>query len=88
MYDSIDFLCGKPCLPVKCPVKYTSILCIGCVLFECRWICHVDDDMYVNVEQLINMLSIFTDGQPVYFGRSGTFPGALRTVLNGNIHFL
>ena len=43
----------------------------------------MDDDVYVNVKELIRILNIFKDSQPVYFGRSGTTPEAPRTVLKG-----
>jgi fringe protein len=37
------------------------------------WICHTDDDMYVNVRNLISLLSGFDPRKdPIYFGRSGS----------------
>ena len=37
------------------------------------WLCHIDDDIYVNLEVLVRTLSIFYPRkEPVYFGRSGS----------------
>ena len=36
-----------------------------------RWVCHVDDDVYVNVKELIRILNIFKDSQPVYLDVQG-----------------
>lgn len=45
-------------------VYYTS-------LFSCSWMCHVDDDIYVNIESLVRALSHFNPRkQRVYFGRA------------------
>ena len=41
--------------------------------------------MYVNLKELAHILNIFDDSEPVYFGRSGTFPEAPRAVLKGLI---
>ncbi len=49
----------------------------------CSWLCHVDDDMYVNLKPLVTTLSHFdprTEG--VYFGRSGTTLEEPRQVRN------
>ena len=48
----------------------------------------MDDDVYVNVKELIRILNIFKDSQPVYFGRSGTTPEAPRTVLKGQCSYV
>ena len=48
----------------------------------------MDDDVYVNVKELIRILNIFKDSQPVYFGRSGTTPEAPRTVLKGQCSYI
>ena len=45
----------------------------------------MDDDVYVNVKELIRILNIFKDSQPVYFGRSGTTPDA---VLKGQCSYI
>ena len=45
----------------------------------------MDDDVYVNVKELIRILNVFKDSQPVYFGRSGTAP---RTVLKGQCSYV
>uniref|UniRef100_G1KJR1 RFNG O-fucosylpeptide 3-beta-N-acetylglucosaminyltransferase n=1 Tax=Anolis carolinensis TaxID=28377 RepID=G1KJR1_ANOCA len=34
-----------------------------------KWFCHVDDDNYVNVKNLLNLLSAFSHSQDVYIGR-------------------
>jgi hypothetical protein len=39
--------------------------------------------MHVNIEELKHVLNMFLDNQPVYFGHSGTFPGAPRAVIKG-----
>ena len=45
--------------------------------------CHVDDDMYVNLEVLVNTLAKFDPKiEPVYFGRSGSLFATPRTVKN------
>ena len=52
-------------------------------LFPCSWLCHVDDDMYVNLDVLVNTLAKFDPkNEPVYFGRSGSLYTAPRTVKN------
>ena len=39
----------------------------------CSWLCHIDDDMYVNLGPLVKILSKFDPKkEPVYFGRSGS----------------
>ena len=40
--------------------------------------------MHVNIEELKHVLNMFLDNQPVYFGRSGTFPGAPRAIIKGS----
>ena len=49
----------------------------------CRWFCHVDDDMYVNLERLVDVLARLKRDKPVYFGRSGSYPGKPRRVMKG-----
>ena len=44
--------------------------------------------MYVNMKELIRILNIFKDSQPVYFGHSGTTPEAPRTVLKGQCSYI
>jgi fringe protein len=46
-----------------------------------EWFCHVDDDMYVNLEMLVDVLARLKRDKPVYFGRSGTYPGKPRRVM-------
>ena len=37
------------------------------------WLCHIDDDIYVNLKPLVRLLSKFDPRkEPVYFGRSGS----------------
>jgi hypothetical protein len=45
-----------------------------------QWFCHVDDDMYVNLDRLVDVLGNFGREEPVYFGRAGTKPGEPRRV--------
>ena len=36
----------------------------------CRWFCHVDDDVYVNVEKLVRLLKKYDpESEKVYLGR-------------------
>jgi fringe protein len=46
-----------------------------------EWFCHVDDDMYVNLEMLVDVLARLKRDKPVYFGRSGSYPGKPRRVM-------
>ena len=47
----------------------------------CSWICHVDDDMYVNIKPLVNSLSYFDPKEDlIYYGRSGSKPSKPRHV--------
>ena len=40
------------------------------VLFQCRWFCHFDDDVYVNVGELVSVLDQYnSSSEPVYLGR-------------------
>ena len=40
------------------------------VLFQCRWFCHFDDDVYVNVGELVSVLDRYNpSSEPVYLGR-------------------
>ena len=55
----------------------------ACTLMLCRWFCHVDDDMYVNLERLVDVLARLKRDKPVYFGRSGSYPGKPRRVMKG-----
>ena len=34
-----------------------------------QWFCHFDDDVYVNVQQLSNMLQKYDHNEPYYIGR-------------------
>ena len=42
-----------------------------CCIFSRRyqWFCHFDDDVYVNVKQLSNMLQKYNHNKPYYIGR-------------------
>ena len=62
--------------------KITSLYGIG---FAIRWICHVDDDMYINIGVLTKMLAKLNESEPIYFGRSGTPFDAPRPVFSGEI---
>lgn len=45
-------------------------LCVSpCLVFFCRWFCHVDDDNYVNLHNLLHLLSAFSHSQDIYVGR-------------------
>ena len=35
-----------------------------------QWYCHFDDDMYVNVPELSNLLRQYNPGKPIYIGSS------------------
>uniref|UniRef100_A0A672P215 Beta-1,3-N-acetylglucosaminyltransferase radical fringe-like n=1 Tax=Sinocyclocheilus grahami TaxID=75366 RepID=A0A672P215_SINGR len=41
---------------------------VSCVLF-CRWFCHMDDDNYVILPSLLELLSSYSHTQDVYLGR-------------------
>ena len=47
------------------------------------WLCHVDDDIYVNIDVLVKTLAKFDPKEElVYFGRSGSPYGSPRLVKN------
>lgn len=47
-------------------LKYTR----ASLIFPCRWFCHFDDDVYVNIPMLIDTLSKYKPSQEkVYIGR-------------------
>ena len=53
------------------------------LLYLHSWICHIDDDIYVNHEQLVKTLAKFDPKkEPIYFGRSGSPYGTPRLVKN------
>ena len=39
------------------------------VLIRVQWYCHFDDDIYVNVRELSNLLSKYDPTKPYYIGR-------------------
>ena len=39
------------------------------VLHRYQWFCHFDDDVYVNVKQLSNLLQKYDYNKPYYIGR-------------------
>ena len=45
-----------------------SFVLIPCILFSFQWYCHFDDDMYVNVPELSNLLQQYDPGKPYYIG--------------------
>ena len=48
------------------------------------WVCHIDDDIYVNLKQLVKFLSKFNPKkEAIYFGRSGSGWGTPRKVMDG-----
>ena len=48
------------------------------------WLCHIDDDIYVNLKQLVRFLSKFDPKkEAVYFGRSGSGWRTPREVMKG-----
>lgn len=50
---------------------------------DCSWLCHIDDDIYVNLDVLVKTLAKFDPkNEPVYFGRSGSLYATPRTVKN------
>ena len=45
------------------------------------WLCHIDDDIYVNLKVLVKTLAVFDPKtEPIYFGRAGTEWGKARQV--------
>ena len=44
-------------------------MCVCVCVCVCRWFCHVDDDVYVNVEQLVRLLKKYDPEREVYLGR-------------------
>ena len=52
-------------------------------VFLSSWLCHVDDDMYVRVPPLVQLLSHFDPKKDaIYLGRSGSAWDTPRKVLN------
>ena len=48
----------------------------------CSWLCHIDDDMYVRLSPLIQLLSYFDPKKDaIYLGRSGSAWATPRKVL-------
>ena len=45
------------------------VYCCYIYLHRYQWFCHFDDDVYVNVEQLSNMLQKYNHNEPYYIGR-------------------
>lgn len=54
----------RQALCCKMSVEYDKFLESGR-----KWFCHVDDDNYVNLQNLLNLLSGFSHSQDVYVGR-------------------
>ena len=51
------------------------------------WLCHIDDDIYVNVKQLVSFLSKFDPKkEAIYFGRSGSGWQTPRQVMKGALY--
>ena len=51
------------------------------------WLCHIDDDIYVNLKQLVKFLSKFDPKkEAVYFGRSGSGWETPRKVVEGALY--
>ena len=51
------------------------------------WLCHIDDDIYVNVKQLVKFLSKFDPKkEAIYFGRSGSGWETPRKVMDGALY--
>lgn len=43
------------------------------MFLSCSWLCHIDDDMYVNLKPLVDTLSLFDPvKEKIYLGRSGS----------------
>ena len=38
----------------------------------CSWWCHFDDDNYVHVEQLVNLLEQYSPSKSFYLGKTST----------------
>ena len=38
----------------------------------CSWWCHFDDDNYVHIEQLVNLLEQYSPSKPLYLGKTST----------------
>lgn len=44
-------------------------MCVFCVIFHSRWFCHFDDDNYVNIPKLVELLSNYSPTQDWYLGK-------------------
>ncbi len=43
-----------------------------CIVFGFSWFCHFDDDNYVNVPELMRLLSMYDPRRDWYLGRPST----------------
>uniref|UniRef100_A0A0N4ZH24 Fringe glycosyltransferase n=1 Tax=Parastrongyloides trichosuri TaxID=131310 RepID=A0A0N4ZH24_PARTI len=75
--ESISTLSNKHLIPTNCGTTHTlsDLVCKMqkelevFVNQDSDWSCHFDDDNYVNVEKLIQMLKLFNPHQPYFFGK-------------------
>ena len=44
------------------------------VVVRIKWFCHFDDDIYVNVKELLKLLSQYDSSKPYYIGRNPRGP--------------
>ena len=47
----------------------SSVSCFECVFHSYQWFCHLDDDMYVNILQLSQLLQQYDSHKPYYVGK-------------------
>ena len=54
-----------------------TLYCIQITFCSYQWYCHSDDDVYVNVPLLSQLLQQYDAHKPYYFGRLSTTRGDL-----------
>ena len=60
-------------LSLTCGISYTHTSSSHSSSHIYSWLCHVDDDMYININPLVKVLSKFDPKkEPIYFGRAGS----------------
>ena len=50
-------------------ISYVHMLSAVVFTRRYQWFCHFDDDVYVNVKQLSNVLQKYNHNEPYYIGR-------------------
>ena len=69
MYEA-DFRGVQPMDSAALLIRDNMCVCVGLVSFLCgRWMCHFDDDTYVNIPELVELLRQHKHTEDWYLGK-------------------